>query len=40
MGSPKTIFCDIDGTLVKHNEPAEIQNPNLILEVLPGVIEK
>ena len=33
MGSPKTIFCDLDGTLVKHNEPAEIQNPNLILEV-------
>ena len=40
MSSPKTIFCDLDGTLVKHNEPAEIQNPDLELEVLPGVHEK
>ena len=31
MSSPKTIFCDLDGTLVKHNEPAEIQNPDLEL---------
>ena len=22
----KTIFCDLDGTLVKHNEPAEIKD--------------
>ena len=35
-----TIFCDLDGTLVKHNEPAEIQSPDLVLEVLPGVLEK
>lgn len=40
MKSPKTIFCDLDGTLVKHNEPAEIQSPDLVLEVLPGVLEK
>ena len=33
MKSPKTIFCDLDGTLVKHNEPAEIQSPDLVLEV-------
>ena len=37
---PKTIFCDLDGTLVKHSNPVEIQNPNLELEVLPGVHEK
>lgn len=37
---PKTIFCDLDGTLVKHSNPVEIQNPNLELEVLPGVHDK
>ena len=37
---PKTIFCDLDGTLVKHSNPIDIQNPNLDLEVLPGVHEK
>ena len=40
MDRPKTIFCDLDGTLVKHSNPTDIQNPNLILEVLPGVHEK
>ena len=40
MKSPKTIFCDLDGTLVKHNEPAEIQSPDLVLELLEGTIEK
>ena len=40
MSSPKTIFCDLDCTLVKHNEPAEIQNPDLELEVLPGVYKR
>jgi hydroxymethylpyrimidine pyrophosphatase-like HAD family hydrolase len=40
MNKPKTIFCDLDGTLVKHSEPAQIQDPNYKLEVLPGVHEK
>ncbi len=33
----KTIFCDLDGTLVKHSNPIEVQDPNLELKVLPGV---
>lgn len=37
---PHTIFCDIDGTLVKHNSPTVTGDPNLQLEVLPGTIEK
>ena len=37
MSSPKTIFCDLDGTLVKHSNPAAVQNPDLELKVLPGV---
>ena len=37
---PKTIFCDIDGTLVKHMMPSEATNPNSKMEVLPGTIEK
>jgi len=38
---PKTIFCDIDGTLVKHcGDPCLITNPDYELEVLPGVLEK
>ena len=36
----KTIFCDLDGTLVKHSNPIDIQNPDYELEVLPGVHEK
>ena len=36
----KTIFCDLDGTLVKHSNPIEIQNPNHELEVLPGTHDK
>jgi hypothetical protein len=37
---PKTIFCDIDGTLVKHNPPTKTTDPELELELLPGVLEK
>ena len=37
---PKTIFCDIDGTLVRHNPPTETTNSNAELELLPGVLEK
>ena len=40
MYRPKTIFCDLDGTLVKHSNPIEIQDPDLWLEVLPGVHDK
>ena len=40
MNKSKTIFCDLDGTLVKHCNPVEIQNPNLNLEVLKGTHEK
>jgi hydroxymethylpyrimidine pyrophosphatase-like HAD family hydrolase len=38
MSRPKTIFCDLDGTLVKHpGDVGLIQDPNYELEVLPGV---
>ena len=40
MNRPKTIFCDLDGTLVKHSNPIDIQNPDFVLEVLPGVHDK
>ena len=36
----KTIFTDLDGTLVKHSRPVDVQNPDLVLEVLPGVHKK
>ena len=39
-GESKTIFCDLDGTLVKHRNPVEAQNPDLELEVLPGTHDK
>ena len=36
--APKTIFCDLDGTLTKHpKDVGLIQDPNYELEVLPGV---
>ena len=37
---PKTIFCDIDGTLVRHRAPTETTSQNLTLDLLPGTIEK
>jgi len=37
---PKTIFCDIDGTLVKHVPPSIAQNPNFKMELLDGTIDK
>jgi len=37
---PKTIFCDIDGTLVKHVPPATAQDPTFEMELLEGTIEK
>ena len=40
MCKTKTIFCDLDGTLVKHSNPVVIQNPDLELEVLPGTHDR
>jgi FMN phosphatase YigB (HAD superfamily) len=37
---PKTIFCDIDGTLVKHQPPSITSKPNFKMEILPGTLEK
>jgi histidinol phosphatase-like enzyme len=37
---PKTIFCDIDGTLVRHLNPSELSKKNTQLELLDGTIEK
>lgn len=37
---PRTIICDIDGTLVKHGSPAEVSKPSYKMELLPGTIEK
>ena len=41
MSNEKTIFSDIDGTLVKHcGDITLYENPEYELEVLPGVHEK
>ena len=37
---PKTILCDIDGTLVKHVTPIETSKPGFKMELLPGTLEK
>jgi len=37
---PKTIFMDIDGTLVQHVSPFESAKRNHKMELLPGTIEK
>jgi len=37
---PKTIFCDIDGTLCEHNVPSLTSNPDYKLKILPGTVEK
>lgn len=36
---PKTIICDIDGTLVKHVSPLQTAKPTYKMELLPGTIE-
>jgi phosphoglycolate phosphatase-like HAD superfamily hydrolase len=36
----KTIFCDIDGTLVKHVSPSTASHPKHNMEILEGTIEK
>ena len=38
MNRPKTVFCDIDGTLIEHSDPCNILNRRPIL--LEGTIEK
>ena len=37
---PKTILCDIDGTLVKHVAPCISTQVSHKMELLPGTIEK
>jgi hypothetical protein len=37
---PNTLFCDIDGTLVQHCKPTDLQKPNHKLVLLPGTIDK
>jgi FMN phosphatase YigB (HAD superfamily) len=37
---PYTIFCDLDGTLVKHTSPHGAQKPTHKMKLLPGVKEK
>ena len=37
---PKTIFCDIDGTLVKHFPPTETSKPDFSMEILPDTLQK
>ena len=36
---PKTIICDIDGTLIKHYPPTKNTKPDTTI-LLPGTIEK
>jgi FMN phosphatase YigB (HAD superfamily) len=37
---PKTIFCDIDGTLVTHRIPTKNTTTLEMLDLLPGTTEK
>jgi len=37
---PATIFCDIDGTLVKHGNPTETQLPTYEMKLLDGTLDK
>ena len=37
---PRTILCDIDGTLVKHISPLKTSKPDFKMELLPGTLEK
>lgn len=37
---PKTIFCDIDGTLVEHATPYHASQPTHNLNIIDGTIEK
>ena len=37
---PKTIICDIDGTLVYHCDPHTVSKSNHKMELLIGTIER
>jgi hydroxymethylpyrimidine pyrophosphatase-like HAD family hydrolase len=37
---PKTIICDIDGTLVRHYDPHTVSKSTYKMELLEGTIEK
>lgn len=37
---PKTIFCDIDGTLIKHDSPEVAFNANYKMKLLEGTLTK
>jgi ribonucleotide monophosphatase NagD (HAD superfamily) len=37
---PKTIICDIDGTLVKHNKPSDAAKKSCELVLLEGTLDK
>jgi|TARA_R110001592_G_scaffold178843_1_gene420106 ribonucleotide monophosphatase NagD (HAD superfamily) len=36
---PKTIICDIDGTLIEHSPPPESSKPNFKMKLIPGTLE-
>jgi ribonucleotide monophosphatase NagD (HAD superfamily) len=37
---PKTIICDIDGTLVMHNKPSDVAKKSCKLILLEGTLDK
>lgn len=37
---PKTVFCDIDGTLIKHRSPSKIASDKNQTELLPSTLDK
>jgi len=37
---PKTVICDVDGTLVEHVNPATAANIHHDMKLLPGTLEK
>lgn len=37
---PKTIICDIDGTLIKHNKPSDVAKDSYLPDLLEGTIDK
>jgi len=41
QNNSKTIFCDIDGTLIEHcNDTCLLTDPEFIPTILPGTLEK
>jgi hydroxymethylpyrimidine pyrophosphatase-like HAD family hydrolase len=37
---PKTIICDIDGTLVEHGSPSQVATSTYKMTLLPGTLTK